>query len=131
MSPSSALAGTAVAPPARWRLVPASRPPGPGDAVPPFPADLVARPRLVRRLARDPRARLVLVVAPAGYGKTTLLSEWGPRDERPFPSKTLPGEHADPDRLRAAVDGLLEDLPESGPSVVVLDQADVVHSPEA
>ncbi|WP_116950262.1 LuxR C-terminal-related transcriptional regulator [Jiangella endophytica] len=39
---------------------------------------LVARPRLVDRLplGADPLPRLVLVSAPAGFGKTTLLSQW-------------------------------------------------------
>jgi LuxR family maltose regulon positive regulatory protein len=38
----------------------------------------VARPRLTRRLDEGLRNghRLFLVVAPAGYGKTTLAAEW-------------------------------------------------------
>ena len=44
---------------------------------PPRPA-LVPRPRLVERLnaGLDTACRLMLVSAPAGFGKTTLLSEW-------------------------------------------------------
>src|SRR5688572_2930935 len=38
------------------------------------PDGVVSRPRLVRRF--DPRARLVLVVAPPGFGKTTLTAQW-------------------------------------------------------
>ena len=37
---------------------------------------LVARPRLQERLRVDADVRLVLVSAPAGFGKTTLLAEW-------------------------------------------------------
>ena len=37
---------------------------------------LVARRRLIERLARDPGRRLTLLSAPAGFGKTTLLNEW-------------------------------------------------------
>ncbi len=37
---------------------------------------LVARPRLVDRLSRHEVPLLVLVSAPAGFGKTTLLVEW-------------------------------------------------------
>jgi LuxR family maltose regulon positive regulatory protein len=39
---------------------------------------LVARPRIAERLATnlDAGHRLTLVSAPAGFGKTTLLSEW-------------------------------------------------------
>src|SRR3954451_3897842 len=45
---------------------------------------LVRRPRLVDRLLESPTTPLVLVVAAAGFGKTTLLSEWEERDPRPF-----------------------------------------------
>ncbi len=38
--------------------------------------NLVARPRLVQRLQEGLDGPLTLVSAPAGYGKTTLLSEW-------------------------------------------------------
>lgn len=46
--------------------------------VPPPRRELVPRPRLIRRLDEglEPGARLVLVSAPAGYGKTTLVSNW-------------------------------------------------------
>ena len=37
---------------------------------------LVARPRLVESLTREPGRRLTLLSAPAGFGKTTLLNEW-------------------------------------------------------
>ncbi len=37
---------------------------------------LVARPRLRERLDRGLAAKLMLVSAPAGFGKTTLLVEW-------------------------------------------------------
>jgi LuxR family maltose regulon positive regulatory protein len=50
--------------------------------------DLVLRPRLSERLDRGTASKLVLVSAPAGFGKTTLLTEWlaagpaAPADER-------------------------------------------------
>src|SRR5659263_284020 len=37
---------------------------------------LVARPRLSERLSRGAELALTLVSAPAGFGKTTLLTEW-------------------------------------------------------
>lgn len=37
---------------------------------------MVARPRLRDRLDRAIESKLTLVAAPAGFGKTTLLSEW-------------------------------------------------------
>jgi LuxR family maltose regulon positive regulatory protein len=46
--------------------------------VPPPHPSLVPRPRLVRRLEEGvrPGHRLMLISAPAGFGKSTLLSEW-------------------------------------------------------
>jgi hypothetical protein len=46
--------------------------------IPPVRPGLVPRPRLLQRLDEGlrPGHRLTLVSAPAGYGKTTLLSEW-------------------------------------------------------
>ena len=37
---------------------------------------LVARPRLIERISRGLDCALTLVSAPAGFGKTTLLTEW-------------------------------------------------------
>jgi len=36
----------------------------------------VHRPRLIERLDTGLQGKLTLVSAPAGFGKTTLLSEW-------------------------------------------------------
>jgi ATP/maltotriose-dependent transcriptional regulator MalT len=44
--------------------------------VPPARLSLVARPRLTERMNAAMRSKLTLVVAPAGWGKTTLLSSW-------------------------------------------------------
>jgi len=38
--------------------------------------ELVPRPRLIERLNAGLHRKLTLVSAPAGFGKTTLLSEW-------------------------------------------------------
>ena len=43
----------------------------------------VARVPLVDRLRRS-AAPVVAVIAPAGYGKTTMLRQWAERDPRPF-----------------------------------------------
>jgi LuxR family maltose regulon positive regulatory protein len=56
--------------------------------VPRSPRALVPRPRLRQRMDRGATSRLMLVSAPAGFGKTTLLAEWlaagraAPTDER-------------------------------------------------
>ena len=43
--------------------------------VPPILPELVSRPRLIQRLNTGIHHKLTLVSAPAGFGKTTLLSE--------------------------------------------------------
>ncbi len=43
---------------------------------PPARPSLVPRPRLVERLEEGLKGPLTLISAPAGYGKTTLMSEW-------------------------------------------------------
>ena len=44
--------------------------------IPPFRHEQVRRPCLLERLDAGLRRRLTLVSAPAGFGKTTLVSEW-------------------------------------------------------
>src|SRR5689334_7852682 len=45
-------------------------------APPRLPATLVVRPSLLARLDEGMDARLTLISAPAGYGKTTLVTQW-------------------------------------------------------
>jgi LuxR family maltose regulon positive regulatory protein len=44
--------------------------------IPPPRPELVPRPRLVKRLTGGLHRKLTLVSAPAGFGKTTLVSDW-------------------------------------------------------
>ena len=44
--------------------------------IPPVRPGLVLRPRLIRRLQAGLDCKLTLISAPAGFGKTVLLSEW-------------------------------------------------------
>jgi LuxR family maltose regulon positive regulatory protein len=43
---------------------------------PRLPKDLVTRTRLVERLNHDVDHQVILVCAPAGFGKTTLVGSW-------------------------------------------------------
>jgi LuxR family maltose regulon positive regulatory protein len=60
---------------------------------------LVPRPRLSERLRHGPEAALTLVSAPAGFGKTTLLTEWlaaAPAAGRPVAWLSLDQRDNDP-----------------------------------
>jgi LuxR family maltose regulon positive regulatory protein len=70
------------------------------QTVPPVRAGTVVRTRLQTRLGRDEGARLTVVVAPAGWGKTTLLSQWAhdPAESRGVVWVSL--DEADDDPIR-------------------------------
>jgi LuxR family maltose regulon positive regulatory protein len=67
--------------------------------VPRWRRSLVARPRLSERLSRGAESALTLVSAPAGFGKTTLLTEWlasAPADGRSVAWLSLDQRDNDP-----------------------------------
>jgi LuxR family maltose regulon positive regulatory protein len=65
---------------------------------------LIRRTRLLEALAATPeRTSLILVTAPAGYGKTTTLSQWAARDSREFAWVTVDEADGDPVRLAGHV----------------------------
>src|SRR5579859_5523063 len=66
--------------------------------LPPVRADLVPRPRLVNQLQMGRRRPLTLIAAPAGFGKTTLLSTW--LELSPLPAAWLSLESDDDDLTR-------------------------------
>ena len=98
----------------------------------------VARPELVARLVSSRGRRLALVCAPAGWGKTVLLTQWraSERESRAFAWVSLDSGDADPVRFWGYVIGALRTvdpgvgesalsaLPAAGP-----DLAEVVVAP--
>lgn len=70
--------------------------------IPPRPRALVYRPRLLARLEEGLAARLILVSAPAGFGKTTLLAQWlhARQAEPPLRVAWLSLDHEDDDAAR-------------------------------
>ncbi|HKR98833.1 MAG TPA: LuxR C-terminal-related transcriptional regulator [Candidatus Dormibacteraeota bacterium] len=74
---------------------------------------IVDRPELVEGLLSTMAyTPVVLVSAPAGYGKTTLLALWQERDERPFAWVTLDPSDNDPVSLVACVIAALDPVVE-------------------
>ena len=67
--------------------------------VPGLRPDLVPRPRLAQRLEEGRGRGLVLVCAPAGYGKTVLLAEWVRRGRHPVAWLSLDAGDNDPARF--------------------------------
>ncbi|MFL5933043.1 MAG: LuxR C-terminal-related transcriptional regulator [Gaiellaceae bacterium] len=126
--------------------------------VPALRAGTVSRTALVNRLRVTTSAAAATVVAPAGYGKTTLLAQWAARDDRSFAWVTLDERDNDPivllrhiaaaleidEPLQARVLDALErpgasvwtralprlarELSERGPIVLVLDDFNVLRS---
>ena len=43
---------------------------------PPLQTDFVQRPQLLHRLQQNIKCKLTIVVAPAGFGKSTLIASW-------------------------------------------------------
>ena len=69
--------------------------------VPPVLAGRVSRPSLVAELRDNVRARLILISAPAGAGKTTVMASWraDPEEQRPFAWLSLDDRDNDPVRF--------------------------------
>ena len=80
--------------------------------------DFVPRLRLAERLGEGLGRGLVLVCAPAGYGKTVLLADWARRGRRPVGWLSLDGGDNDPARFwRHAVAALDRACPGIGERV--------------
>jgi LuxR family transcriptional regulator, maltose regulon positive regulatory protein len=79
---------------------------------PPGRQNLVSRSRLIERLQQGLQCPLTLVSAPAGYGKTTLMSEWRAGVGRSIPTAwlSLDTNDDDPARFLTCLIGALETL---------------------
>ncbi len=67
--------------------------------VPGLRPSLVPRPRLVEKLNTGLLGKLTLISAPAGFGKTTLVSEWVAGCEQPVAWLSLDEDDNDPARF--------------------------------
>jgi LuxR family maltose regulon positive regulatory protein len=76
--------------------------------VPRLPPGFVARPRLTASLDEGLAGRMILVCAPAGFGKTALLAAWASAGPRPVAWLSLDEGDNDPARFWRHVAAALE-----------------------
>ncbi len=69
--------------------------------IPPLRPQVVSRPRLIERLNEGLHGKLTLISAPAGFGKTMLISEWLAGRERRAAWLSLDAGDNDPARFLA------------------------------
>jgi LuxR family maltose regulon positive regulatory protein len=86
-------------------------------SAPPRRPGIVDRPILLNHLRNLSHPGVVLVSAPAGYGKTTLLALWREFDERPFGWVTLDSADNDPVVLVASVLAALDPILHLDPDI--------------
>ncbi len=92
--------------------------------IPPFRPNIVLRSRLIERLNEGLQRKLVLVSAAAGFGKTTLVSEWASVCERPVAWLSLDEGDNDPLRfLTYLVAAVQKVAPDIGAGVAALLQS--------
>jgi LuxR family transcriptional regulator, maltose regulon positive regulatory protein len=78
---------------------------------------LVPRTELVARLQASRAIPLVTVVAPTGYGKTTVLAQWAAKDRRPFAWVTLDDDDNEPTVLLTSIAAALDRVGPIDPTV--------------
>ena len=90
--------------------------------------DDVRRSQLLRRLQVE-RPDIVIISAPAGYGKSTLIDQWLVDDDRVGARCVLDGRDNDPDRLAERLIPFTEACSGEGPPfLVVLDDVHTLTS---
>ena len=98
---------------------------GGADSVPRLPPVRpaeVSRTDLIERFEAQRDRKVVLVTAPAGYGKSIFAAQWCASDpERSAGWVALTEAHDDPVVLMSDVDQIRRALDATGPSVLVLD----------
>ena len=94
--------------------------------------NLVSRPHLIDRLNAGLKKKLTLIAAPAGFGKTTLLSEWIPHSPRCVTWLSLDETDNDPTKFWAyfisALQQLRPDLGAGALSLLESNQAPPITS---
>jgi LuxR family maltose regulon positive regulatory protein len=89
----------------------------------------VRRPQLVARLREARGFPCLLVTAPAGYAKTSMLAEWAEEDDRPFAWVTLGSDDDDATRLLNRLVDAIDGVSLKGrPFVLVLDNVHALRT---
>jgi LuxR family transcriptional regulator, maltose regulon positive regulatory protein len=84
---------------------------------PPVRTGTIARSALIDKLAREGSGPIVSVVAPAGYGKSTLLSQWAERHGQAFAWVSVDDRDNDPKVLLSYVATALDSVQPVGERV--------------
>jgi LuxR family maltose regulon positive regulatory protein len=84
---------------------------------PPVRRGTVRRSLLIERLAKGDASPIVSVVAPAGYGKTTLLSQWAEHNDQAFAWVSVDEPDNDPKVLLSYVAEALDEVEPIGERV--------------
>jgi LuxR family transcriptional regulator, maltose regulon positive regulatory protein len=84
--------------------------------IPPPRPKVILRPRLIERLNEGLHRKLSLISAPAGFGKTTLVSEWVTVCERPAAWLSLDEGDNDPTRFLTYLVSALQTIAPSSES---------------
>jgi len=96
-------------------------------AVAPTTGKAVVRTALLNRLCGIADGTIVTIVAPAGFGKTTLLAQWAERDPRPVQWVDLEPEDDDAESLESRLEAIVHQ-----PGLLVLvDDVHVLRSAAA
>ena len=80
--------------------------------IPPLRPNHVTRSRLINLLKEGQQRKLTLVSAPAGYGKSTLLSDWAIQTSRPIAWLSLDERDNVPSRFWSYFAAALRTIPE-------------------
>jgi LuxR family transcriptional regulator, maltose regulon positive regulatory protein len=115
----------------REPTIPHLRPVGPGPSVlpqlaviegklqpPPARPGMIPRTAIVDRLRASGSARIVLIRAPAGYGKTSLLAQWAEADDRPVAWISLDRHDDDPIVVLTHLAAAIDRIEPIGPDIV-------------
>jgi LuxR family maltose regulon positive regulatory protein len=93
---------------------------------------MVSRPRLLERLNDGLQGKLILISAPAGFGKTTLLSQWLAGGTRPAAWLSLDEGENDPTRFLTYLVAAVQTIaPNIGTGVLGVLQSPQPSPPEA